>query len=133
MSVELFAGLPVRDRGRAIAWYERLLGAAPSSLPNDTEAVWDLTEHAYLYVDVRPEQVGSGMVTLFVDDFEQRLQAIAGRGLEPTVREVYENGVRHATFRDPDGNEISFGAPPTRGPEHARRRSSASARGSAPP
>jgi len=29
------------------------------------------------------------------------------------VRETYDNGVRHITFRDPDGNELSFGAPPT--------------------
>ncbi len=109
--MDLFAGLPVRDRAASIAWYSQLLGAGPSFLPNDTEAVWDVTEHGYLYVDVRPEQAGSGMVTLFVDDYEERLAAVAGRGLEPAVREVYGNGVRHATFRDPDGNEVSFGGP----------------------
>ncbi len=110
--MELFAGLPVRDRARAIAWYSRLLGAEPSFLPNDTEAVWDVVERGYLYVDVRPAQAGSGMITLVVDDYAERLAAIAARGLEPPVREVYENGVRHATFRDPDGNEVSFGGPP---------------------
>ena len=115
MTVDLFAGLPVRDRARSVAWYAQLLGAEPAFFPNDTEAVWEVVEHTYIYVDVRPEQAGSGMVTLFVDDFEQRLQAIAARGLEPAVREVYENGVRHATFRDPDGNEVSFGGPPDEG------------------
>ena len=35
---------------------------------------------------------------------------IAARGLDPTVRETYGNGVRKATYRDPDGNEIG-GAP----------------------
>jgi len=30
-------------------------------------------------------------------------------GLEPAERETYANGVRKATFRDPDGNEIGFG------------------------
>lgn len=110
--MELFAGLPVRDRGRAIGWYSQLLGAEPSFFPNDTEAVWELVERGYLYVDVRPDQAGAGMVTLFVDDYAERLAAIAGRGLEPEVREVYDNGVRHATFRDPDGNEVSLGGPP---------------------
>ena len=73
MSVELFAGLPVSDRARSIAWFAQLLGAEPSFFPNDTEAVWELLDHGYLYVDVRPEHAGSGMVTLFVDDFEENL------------------------------------------------------------
>ena len=48
MTVDLFAGNPVRDYGPAAAWFERLLGAPPSFLPNDTEAVWELTDHRYV-------------------------------------------------------------------------------------
>jgi hypothetical protein len=33
-------------------------------------------------------------------------------GLEPAERETYANGVRKATFRDSDGNEIGFGGAP---------------------
>ena len=29
------------------------------------------------------------------------------------TQETYGNGVRKVTFRDPDGNEIGFGAVPT--------------------
>jgi catechol 2,3-dioxygenase-like lactoylglutathione lyase family enzyme len=112
VTVELFAGIPVTDYARALAWYERLLGSPPSFFPNDTEAVWDVVEHGYLYVDVRPEQAGSTMHTLFVDDFDDRLAAIAGRGIEPVEQETYDNGVRKAIFRDPDGNEIGIGGPP---------------------
>ncbi|HCT78591.1 MAG TPA: glyoxalase, partial [Micromonosporaceae bacterium] len=36
----------------------------------------------------------------------------AERGLEPAERETYDNGVRKATFRDPDGNEIGLGGAP---------------------
>jgi catechol 2,3-dioxygenase-like lactoylglutathione lyase family enzyme len=110
--MELFAGIPVTDYARAVAWYERLLGSPPSFLPNDTEAVWDVVEHGYLYVDVRPDQAGSAMHTLFVDDFDARLAALAGRGIEPVEQETYDNGVRKAIFRDPDGNEIGIGGPP---------------------
>jgi len=110
--VDLFAGIPVTDYARAVAWYERLLGSPPSFLPNDTEAVWDVVEHGYLYVDVRPDHAGSAMHTLFVDDFDARLAAVAGRGIEPVELETYDNGVRKAIFRDPDGNEIGFGGPP---------------------
>ena len=109
MTVDLFAGIPVRDYATAVAWYEQLLGAPPSFLPNDTEAVWELAEHRYLYIEVRP---GQTMQTVFVSDFDTRIAAIAGRGLEPAKSETYENGVRKAIFRDPDGNEIGIGGGP---------------------
>ncbi|MEU5525426.1 VOC family protein [Micromonospora chersina] len=112
MTVDLFAGLPVRDHRAAAAWYERLLGAPPSFLPNDTEAVWELAEHRYLFIEVRPEHAGHAMHTVFVDDLDARLAQIAERGLTPAERETYDNGVRKAIFRDPDGNEIGFGGGP---------------------
>ncbi len=52
------------------------------------------------------------MHTVFVGDFDARMAKIAERGLEPAERETYANGVRKATFRDPDGNEIGFGGSP---------------------
>ena len=112
MTIDLFAGIPVRDYSAAVAWYEQLLGAAPSFLPNDTEAVWELADHRYAFIEVRPEHAGHAMHTLFVGDFDARISQIAGRGLEPAERETYANGVRKVTFRDPDGNEIGFGGAP---------------------
>jgi hypothetical protein len=52
------------------------------------------------------------MHTIFVDDFDVLLTRIADRGIQPSKREIYSNGVRHATYHDPEGNEISFGGPP---------------------
>lgn len=112
MSVDLFAGLPVADYERSVAWYERLLGIGPAFLPNDVEAVWELAENRYLFIEVRPEDAGHAMHTLFVDDLDARVQGIADRGIEPAERETYSNGVRKVTYRDPDGNEIGFGGPP---------------------
>ncbi len=112
MTIDLFAGIPVRDSTAAAAWYERLLGAPPSFLPNDTEAVWELADHRYVFIKVWPEHAGHAMHTLFVGDYEARISQIAERGLEPAERETYANGVRKATFRDPDGNEIGFGGAP---------------------
>jgi hypothetical protein len=112
MTTELFAGIPVRDYTSAVSWYERLLGAPPSFLPNDAEAVWEVTEHGYLYVEVRPGHAGTAKHTVFVGDFDTRIAQIAGRGLEPVQQETYGNGVRKTTFRDPDGNEIGFGGAP---------------------
>ena len=112
MTVELFAGIPVGDYERAVAWYERLLGSAPSFLPNDTEAVWELAPNRYVFIEVRPEHAGHAMHTIFVDDFDARVQEMAGRGIEPAEQETYSNGVRKATYRDPDGNEFGVGGGP---------------------
>lgn len=49
---------------------------------------------------------------IFLDDLDARVATIAGRGLEPDDIEIYSNGVRKAIYRDPDGNELSFGRPP---------------------
>lgn len=113
MAVDLFAGVPVGDYERALGWYERLLGGGPSFLPNDTEAVWELAEHRFVFIEVRPGHAGHAMHTVFVDDLDARVRAIAGRGIEPSARETYSNGVRKVTYRDPDGNEIGFGGGPT--------------------
>jgi catechol 2,3-dioxygenase-like lactoylglutathione lyase family enzyme len=109
MTVDLFAGIPVRDYSAAVAWYEKLLGAPPSFLPNDTEAVWEIAQHRYVYIVVKPQDAGHAVHALFVSDLDARISEIAGRGLQPDEIEAYANGVRKATFRDPDGNEIGFG------------------------
>lgn len=112
MAVDLFAGIPVSDFEVALAWYERLLGTEPAFFPNDVEAVWELAEHRYVYVEVRPEHAGHSRSTVFVTDFQERIDSASARGVEPVEVETYANGVRHATFRDPDGNELCLGGPP---------------------
>lgn len=111
MSLHLFAGLRVRDFQAARAWYERLLGE-PSFFPHVTEAVWTLADGRSVYVVEHAAGAGSSVLTIFVDDLDAHLAAIAGRGLEPDERETYSNGVRKALYRDPDGNEVGFGGPP---------------------
>nr|WP_062339224.1 VOC family protein [Herbidospora sakaeratensis] len=110
--MDLFAGIPVTDYRRALEWYERFLGAPPAFFPNDVEAVWELAEHRYLYVEHLPERAGHALQTLFVDDYDARVAAISARGVEPVTRETYGNGVRKATYHDPDGNEIGIGGGP---------------------
>ncbi|MEU1893059.1 VOC family protein [Streptomyces pristinaespiralis] len=115
MAVDLFAGIPVNDHAAALAWYERLLGSPPTFVASDTEGVWELAEHRSVAVEQRPEHAGYAMHTIFVDDFDARIARIADRGLEPTKRETYPNGVRgvrKAVHHDPDGNEIGFGGAP---------------------
>jgi hypothetical protein len=112
MALDLFAGIPVSEYAAAVEWYERLLGSPPSFLPNDIEAVWELAEHRYVYIEQLPEHAGHAQHTIFVDDLDPRVAAITERGIEPVTRETYSNGVRKITYRDPYGNEIGFGGAP---------------------
>ena len=112
MPIDLFAGIPVRDYAQAVAWYERLLGAEPSFLPNEVEAVWEIAEHGSVFIEVRPDHAGHAMHTVIVDDLAARVGQIAGRGIEPAERETYSNGVQKVIYRDPDGNEFGFGGLP---------------------
>ncbi len=109
---DLFAGIPVTDYATALKWYERLLGSSPAFFPHDTEAVWELAEHRYLYIVQQPERAGHAVHLLFVADFDTLVAQIGARGLEPAKRETLPNGVRKTTYRDPDGNEIGFGGAP---------------------
>jgi hypothetical protein len=74
--------------------------------------VWEVAGHGYVYIELLPEHAGHARHTLFVDDLDARVAAMADRGVEPAQREAYDNGVRKITYRDPDGNEIGFGGAP---------------------
>jgi hypothetical protein len=115
MALDLFAGLVVTDRAVAVDWYSRLLGADPVMFPNDAEAVWELAEHQFLYVEALPGRAGSGQVTIFVDDLDDRVAGAASRGVQPSTRETYGNGVRKVTYTDADGNELGLGGAPVGG------------------
>ena len=111
MPLHLFAGLRVRNFEAARPWYERLLGE-PTFFPHATEAVWTLAEDRSVYVVEHGDGAGNSVVTIFVDDLDAHVAAIAARGLEPDGHETYSNGVRKALYRDPDGNELGFGGAP---------------------
>ena len=108
MALDLFAGIPVSDYEAAKPWYERLLGTAPSFNPHATESVWELAEHRYLFIVEDVERAGTAIPTVFVDDLDARIAAIASRGIEPDELETYTGKARKAIYRDSDGNEIGF-------------------------
>ena len=108
MEIDLFAGIPVTDSRRGVAWMERLLGRPADFVAHETECVWDVAEHRSVYVVQYAEHAGHAMVLLFLSDLERFLAEVAERGLEPDRIEVYGE-VRKAVFLDPDGNEIGLG------------------------
>ena len=94
MPMDLFAGIPVADYAGALRWYEQLFGSPPSFLPNENEAVCELAEHRYIFIERKPEHAGHARHLVFVDDLDARVSQIAERGPSAAVRETLSNGVR---------------------------------------
>jgi predicted enzyme related to lactoylglutathione lyase len=107
----LFAGVPVADYGAALSWYERLFGRAPDLLPNEIEAAWQLTDRGWVYIVVDSERAGNGLVTILVDDLDERVAEIARQGLAGGEIETLPGLVRRTYVEDPDGNTIQLGQP----------------------
>ncbi len=114
LTVDSFAGFPVKDYPSALAWYERLLGRPPAFLPNDIEAVWELAEHRYVFIKVLPEHAGHAFNLFFLSGLDGFVAQVTERGLHPDIDEVLSNGVRRLIFKDPDGNEVGFGGAPVK-------------------
>lgn len=113
MALDLFAGIPVTDFAVALDWYQQLFGAPPTFFATETEAVWELAEHRWVYIEQRPERAGHAMHTILVANLDAHVAQLAERGLAPTTRETYDEVVRKAIFVDRDGNEFGFGGSPS--------------------
>lgn len=102
-----FAGVPTADLKTSLAWYERFFGAAPDRFPNDREAVWQLTDTALVYVVADADRAGRALVTLIVDDLQDWLDELTGRGIAQGDLDAMPGVAQRVTFVDPDGNTIT--------------------------
>jgi hypothetical protein len=127
VEIDLFAGLAVSDLQPAINWFDRFFGEAESFDPNDTERVWTVSKHRHAYVVLQPEHAGHAVVTLFVDDFDGFLDAVAQRGIRPETRERYETGYGRPYFATRTAtrsvSEALRSRPRSRRPDRADRHS----------
>jgi catechol 2,3-dioxygenase-like lactoylglutathione lyase family enzyme len=107
----LYAGVPVSDLDAGIEWYMRFFGRPPDWRAGD-EILWEIDEHAWLFIEPNAAQAGTGRITLSVAGLDALLEHLASEGIEHEPVETYSNGVRHVKIPDPDGNAIAFAEPP---------------------
>jgi catechol 2,3-dioxygenase-like lactoylglutathione lyase family enzyme len=107
----LLAGVPVSDLDTSIDWYTRLFGRAPDMRAGE-EILWDIDEHATLFIEPDAARAGAGRITLAVAGLDALLERLAAQHIEHRPVETYSNGVRHVKVPDPDGNAIAFAEPP---------------------
>ena len=107
---DLFAGVPVSDLEASTDWYTRFFGRSPDMRAGD-EILWEVAEHATLFIEPNPAQAGAGRITLAVTGLDELLERLASQGIEHEPIETYSNSVRHVNIPDPDGNAIAFAEP----------------------
>ena len=74
--------------------------------------LWEIDEHAWLFIEPNAARAGAGRITLAVAGLDGLLERLAAQGIEHEPIETYSNGVRHVNVPDPDGNAIAFAEPP---------------------
>lgn len=106
----LIAGVPVSELGAAIDWYTRFFGRPPDVRAGE-EILWDIDEHATLFIEPDAARAGAGRITFAVAGLDALLERLAAQGIEHEPIETYPNGVRHVKVTDPDRNAIAFAEP----------------------
>jgi catechol 2,3-dioxygenase-like lactoylglutathione lyase family enzyme len=106
----MFAGVPVSDLDAGIDWYTRSFGRPPGRRVGD-EVLWEIDDHAWLFIEPNAAQAGAGRITLAVAGLDALLERVAAERIDHEPIETYANGVRHVKIPDPDGSAIAFAEP----------------------
>lgn len=76
------------------------------------EILWDIDEHATLFIEPDTARAGAGRITLGVTGLDALLERLTTQGVDHEPIETYSNGVRHTKIPDPDGNAIALAEAP---------------------
>ena len=85
---------------------------APGPARRGEEILWDVDEHATLFLEPNTARAGAGQITFAVAGLDALLEHFAAQRIDHEAIETYSNGVRHVNVPDPDGNAIAFAEPP---------------------
>jgi catechol 2,3-dioxygenase-like lactoylglutathione lyase family enzyme len=116
----LFADVPVSDLDASIDWYTRFFGRPPDRRVGG-EMLWEIDEHAWMFIEPNAAQAGGGRITFAVAGLDALLERLAAQRIEHEPIETYSNGVRQLDVPDPDGNAIAFAEPPDAASASPRR------------
>jgi catechol 2,3-dioxygenase-like lactoylglutathione lyase family enzyme len=103
----LIAGVPVTDLEASLDWYTRFFGRSPDLRVGD-EILWDVDEHATLFIEPNAAQAGAGRITMVVTGLDALLARLFAQGIEYEPIENDSGGDRYVKIPDPDGNALAF-------------------------
>ena len=70
---DLFAGVPVSDLDASIDWYTRFFGRPPDTRVGE-EILWEIDEHATLFIEPNAAHAGAGRITFAVAGLDALLE-----------------------------------------------------------
>ena len=105
----LYSVVPVKDLSAALEWFAAFFGRPADEIVGD-EALWEISDTAWIVVDEDAERAGHALMTLAVDGLDEILARVGEHEHEPV--ETYDNAVRHVVVVDPDGNRLSLAEAP---------------------
>jgi catechol 2,3-dioxygenase-like lactoylglutathione lyase family enzyme len=86
----LIAGVPVSDLDASVDWYTRFFGRPPDMRAGE-EILWDVDEHATLFIEPNAALAGAGRITLVVSGLDALLERLAAQRIEYEPIETYSN------------------------------------------
>jgi hypothetical protein len=98
----LIAGVPVSDLDAGIAWCTRFFGRSPD-LRVGEEVLWDVDEHATLFIEPDAAWAGAGRLTFAGVALDSLLEHLASQGIEHELIDT-----DYVKIPVPDGNAIAF-------------------------
>ena len=104
----VLAVVSVSDLEKNRQWYASLFGRPADNYPMSTLVEWQVLPGAWVQVFVDPDRAGSGLLNFAVDDLENHLAEVGGRGIDSEAIVDANKGVRTCAVTDPDGNTIRF-------------------------
>jgi predicted enzyme related to lactoylglutathione lyase len=107
---QLYCVVPVTDRAAALEWFAVFFGR-PADEVVGSEALWQVSETAWIVVDEHAERAGHALLTLGVEGLDEILARLVAHGFGHQPVETYDNGVRLVVL-DPDGNSLSLAEAP---------------------
>lgn len=108
---QLYAVVPVTDRAVSLEWFAAFFGR-PADDDIGGEALWQISDSAWIVVDEHADRAGGAMLTLGVEGLDEILARLAAHGVDHEPVETYGNGVRHVVLLDPDRNSLSLAEAP---------------------
>lgn len=76
----LYAGVPVNDKALALEWFAVFFGR-PADEVIGGEALWQISETAWIFVDEHAKRAGSTLLTLGVEGLDEILARLASHDL----------------------------------------------------
>jgi catechol 2,3-dioxygenase-like lactoylglutathione lyase family enzyme len=77
----LFAGVPVSDLDASIDRYTRVFGRPPDSRVGE-DVLWEVDEHAWLFIEPNAARAGGGRITLAVSGLDALVERLCARRIE---------------------------------------------------